>query len=71
MKDVSGKYLTTPAIKKICKPSQDAVVGDLLDHCLERLLWDDHRIADEIVDGLTYGVLVGALLLAKEKLEKQ
>ena len=54
---------------EVCKPSVSAETA--IDHCLDQLYRDnEHAITDEVVDYLTYEELIGALLLARDRLEE-
>lgn len=51
------------------RPKKD--VDDCVDFCLNRLFDDNvHSAEDEVVKGLTFEELIGALLLAKDSLEE-
>ena len=45
-------------------------VYECINFCLSRLYKDrKHRVTDEVVNGMTFEELIGALLLAKDEIE--
>jgi len=64
MKDYSKEALSAS------RPKKD--VEDCINFCLNQLFNDNtHEIEDEVVEGLTFEELIGALLLVKDELEER